>query len=159
MHIFSSHYFDAMMKDFFRDNSQSCGDRDDSTSFAQGPMSQFDTVDNMVVDDSESLEEYDVFPDLAFLESINPQQQHFDFSFSMIGDQSSTPESNEYDIGSTQMAELRALLLETFPDGMPEEFDYESILADQHVPSDPLDPFLWNYFQSPIQTEDTPDEQ
>jgi len=148
------HYFDAMMNDFFRNYSQNCGDNDDSMSFAEGPMPQIDTVDDMAVD-SES-PEYDVFPDLAFLESINPQ--HFDFSFS-IGDQSSTPESSEYDIDLTQMAELRALLLETFPDGMPKEFDYESILADQHLLSDPLDPLFWNYFQSPIQTEDTPDEQ
>ena len=54
-------------------------------------------------------------------------------------DQFSTPESSEYDIGLAQMMELRELLLETFPDGMPKEIDYESILA-VHVALDPLDP-------------------
>ena len=102
-------------------------------------------------------EEYDVLHDLALLELINPQP-HLDFLLPM-GDQSSTPESSGYDIGFARMVELRALLLETFPDGMPKEIDYESILADQHVPSDPLDPSFWNYFQGSVQTESTPNEQ
>lgn len=118
--------------------------------------------DKMEVDHNElePPEEYDVFPDLAFLESINPQQS--DFSLSM-GDQFSTPELSEEDIGldPSQMAELRALLLETFPDGMPDEIDYESILADQRIPSDPLDLSFWNYFEleGSVQAEYTVDEQ
>jgi len=153
------HYFDTMMNDFFRNYSQNCGDNDYSMSLAEGPMPQINIVndDKMEVDSEPELpEEHDVFPDLAFLELIN--LRHSDFPFSM-GDQSNTPESSEYDIGLTRMAELRALLLETFPDGMPKEIDYESILADQHIPSDPLDPSFWNYFQDPVQTEYTPDEQ
>jgi hypothetical protein len=153
------HYIDAMMNDFFRNYLQNIGDSDHSSSLAEGPLPQFNIAneEKMEVDSElEPPEEYDVFPDLTFLESINPQ--HLEFAFSM-GDQSSTPESSEYDIGLARMAELRALLLETFPDGMPKEIDYESILADQHVPSDPLDPSFWNYFQGSIQTESTPDEQ
>ncbi|KAF8803985.1 hypothetical protein BYT27DRAFT_7194705 [Phlegmacium glaucopus] len=153
------HYL-ATMNDFFRNYSQNLTDGDHSLSPAEGPLPQinFANEEKMVVDSQiePPPEEYDVFPDLAFLESINPQ--HFDFPFSME-DPSSIPESNEYDIGLARMAELRALLLETFPDGMPKEIDYESILADQHVPSDPLDPSFWNYFQGSVQTESTPDEQ
>lgn len=155
-----SHYFDSMMNDFFRNYSQNRSDSDHSSSLAEGPLPhQINIVNDekMEVDDElEPPEEYDVFPDLAFLQSINPQ--HPDFPFSMEY-QSSTLECTEYDIGLARMAELRALLLETFPDGMPKEIDYESILADQHVPSDPLDPSFWNYFQGSNQTESTPDEQ
>ena len=146
-----SQYLDTLMNDFLRTN---CGDNDCSSLPAQDPMPQIND-DKMEVDSElEPPEEYDVFPDLAFLESINPQ--HSDFHFSME-DQSSTPEFSENDIGLDQMAELRALLLETFPDGMPKEIDYESILADQHAPSDPQDPSFLDYF-GPFQIEHTPDE-
>ena len=58
------------------------------------------------------------------------------------------PESTEYDddIGLTRTAELPGDL----SDGMPAEIDdYESILADHRstLPSDPLDPSFWDYFQ------------
>lgn len=156
-----SQYVDALMNDFLRTSSQICGDNDCSSLPSQGPMPQINN-DNMEVDsdlqfESPEVEEYDVFPDLAFLESIN-NSQHSDFSFS-TGDQFNIPEFTEDDIGLDQMAELRALLLETFPDGMPEEIDYESILADQSIPSDPLDPSFWNYFEGSVQTEYTLDEQ
>ena len=147
------------MNDFLRTSSQSCGDNDYSSLPAQSPMPQIND-DKMEVDhsDPEPPEEYDVFPDLAFLESISPH--HSDFPLSM-GDQFSNPELSEHDIGLDQMAELRALLLETFPDGMPNEIDYESILADHRIPSDPLDPSFWNYseLEGSVQTEDTVDEQ
>ena len=150
------------MNDFLGTSSQSCGDNDYSSLPAQSPMPQMND-DKMEVDDSElePSEEYDVFPDLAFLESISPQ--HSDFPLSIYtGDQFITPESNEDVIFLDQMAELRALLLETFPDGMPNEIDYESILADQRIPSDPLDPSFWNYFElefGSVQTEYPVDEQ
>ena len=151
-----SQYVDALMNDFLRASSQSCGDNDCSSLPAQSPMPQIND-DRMEVDHSElePPEEYDVFPDLAFLESISPHQSDF------MGDQLSTPELSEEDIGLDQMAELRALLLETFPDGMPNEIDYESILADQRIPSDPLDPSFWSYFEleGSVQTEYTVDEQ
>lgn len=151
---YNSQYVDAMMNDFFRTYLQNCSDNDHSSSPAQGSMSQIINDDKMEIDSEiEPPEEYDVFPDLAFLESIDPQ--HFDTSLSME-DQSST---SEYDVGVARMAELRALLLETFPDGMPKEIDYESILADQHVPSDPLDPSFWNYFEGLGQTEHMPKDQ
>jgi len=154
-------YVDALMNDFLRTSLQSCGDNDCSWLPAQTPMPQI-SDDNMEVDDSdfEPPEEYDVFPDLAFLESISPQHSDFPLSISM-GDQFSTPKSNEDDIVLDQMAELRALLLETFPDGMPNEIDYESIVADQRIPSDPLDPSFWNIFEleGSVQTEYTVDEQ
>jgi hypothetical protein len=115
--------------------------------------------DKMEVDSElEPPEECDVFPDLAFLESINPHHSDFRVPFS-IGDQFITPEFSEEDIGLDQMAELRALLLETFPDGMPNEIDYESILADQRIPSDPLDPSFWNYFELEGSAEYTLDKQ
>jgi hypothetical protein len=141
------------MNDFLRTSSQSCGDNNSSSLPAQLPMPHI----KMEVDrELEPTEEYDVFPDLAFLESISPQ--HSDFTVSM-GDQFSIPEFSEDDIGLDRMAELRALLLETFPDGMPQEIDYESILAEQRVPSDPLDPSFWNYFEfGTVQTECTLDE-
>lgn len=123
-------------------------------------MPQINNDEMQVDSEPEPSEEYDVFPDLAFLESINPQ--HSDFPLFM-GDQFSTPELSEDDMCLDQMAELRALLLETFPDGMPNEIDYESILADQHiqVPSDPLDLSFWNYFEleDSVQTEHPVDEQ
>ena len=150
-----SQYVDALMNDFLRTTSQNGADNDCSSLLAQDPIPHIND-DKMVVDSELEPEEYDVFPDLAFLESINPQ--HPDITFSME-DQSITPEVSEDDIGLDQMAELRALLLETFPDGMPKEIDYESILADQHVPSDPLDPSFWNYFEGSVQIEYTPDEQ
>jgi len=148
-------YVDTLMNDFFRIYSQNCGDTDHSSSPAQSSMPEINN-DKMEVDSD--TEEYDVFPDLAFLESINPQ--HVDIPLSE--DESNTPESSEYDIGLARMAELRELLLETFPDGMPKEIDYESILAGQHLPSDFLDPTFWNYFEGSDQTEYTPpssDEQ
>jgi len=146
-------YIDTVVNDFFHTYSQNCGDNDHSSSMPQVNIVNDDKMD--VDSPLEPPEDYDVFPDLAFLESINPQ--HFDISWAM-GDQSGAPgESIEYDLGLTQMAELRALLLETFPEGMPKEIDYESILADQHVPSDPLDPSFWNYFEGSDQI--TPDEQ
>lgn len=144
------------MNDFFRNYSQNRSNDDHSLSPAEGPLLQANIADDdkmEVESDLKPLEEYDVFLDLAFLESTNPQ--HFDFPFS-IEDPFGTP---EYDIGLARMAELRALLLETFPDGMPKEIDYESILADQQVPSDPLDPSFWNYFQGSVETEPTLDEQ
>lgn len=151
-------YVDALMNDFLRTSSQSCDDNDCSSLPAQSPMPQIND-DKMEVDNGElePPEDYDVFPDLAFLESMSPQ--HSDFSLSM-GDQFST-EFNEDDITVDQMAELRALLLETFPDGMPNEIDYESILADQRIPSDPLDLSFWNYFEleRSAQTENTVDER
>ena len=151
-----SQYLDALMNDFLRTSSHNGGDNDCSSLPAQDPRPQIND-DKMEVDSElEPPEEYDVFPDLAFLESINPQ--HSDLPFSM-GDQSSILEFSEDDIGLDQLAELRALLLETFPDGMPKEIDYESILADQHVPSDPLDPSFWNYFEGSVQIEYTTDEQ
>jgi len=152
-------YVDALMNDFLRTSSQSCGDNDSSSLPAQSPMPQIND-DIMEVDHSElePPEENDVFPDLAFLESMSPQ--HSDFPLSM-GDQFSIPEFNEDDLSFDQMAELRALLLETFPDGMPNEIDYESILADQRILSDPLDLSFWNYFEveASVQTENTVDEQ
>ena len=153
-----SQYVDALMNDFLRTSSQICGDDDRSSLSSQSPMPQIYDDKMEVYNELEPPEEYDIFPDLTFLESINPQ--HSDFPFSM-GDQFSTPEFSEDDIGLDQMAELRALLLETFPDGMPNEIDYESILADQHIPSDPLDPSIWNYFEleGSDQTEYTLDEQ
>lgn len=146
------------MNDFFRNYSQNYSDNnnDCSSSHAESSVPEISIVnDDKMGDELETSEEHDnVFSDLTFLESSNPQQ--FDFS----GDQSSIPESNEFNNCWTRMAELRALLLETFPDGMPEEIDYESILADQHIPSDPLDPSFWNYFQGSAQTKYTaPDEQ
>ena len=152
-----SQYVDALMNDFLRTSLQSYDDNDYSSLSAQSPMPQIND-DKMEVDHNElePPEEYDVFPDLAFLESISPQQS--EFPLSMV-DQFSIPEFSEDDIGLDQMAELRALLLETFPDGMPEEIDYESILADQSIPSDPLDPSFWNYFEGSVQTEYTLDEQ
>lgn len=149
------HYFDTMMSDIFHNYSQNPSDNDHSSSPAEGPPPHINITkdDKMEIDSDFNLpEEYDVLPDLALLESINPQQD-LDFLLPM-GDQSSG-----YDIGLARMVELRALLLETFPDGMPKEIDYESILADQHVPSDPLDPSFWNYFQGSVQTESTPNEQ
>lgn len=157
-----SQYVDALMNDFLRTSSQSYGDNDCSSLPSQDPMPQIDN-DIMEVDSDllqvqvESPEDYDVYPDLAFLESIN-NPQHYDFLFPME-DQFITPEFSEDDIGLDQMTELRALLLETFPDGMPNEIDYESILADQCIPSDPLDPSFWNYFEGSVQTEYTLDEQ
>lgn len=155
-----SQYVDALMNDFLRTSSQNCADSDRSSLPAQIPMPQIND-DKMEVDSElEPPEEYDVFPDLAFLESINSQQSDLPFS---MGDQFSTLEFSEDGIGLDQMAELRALLLETFPDGMPNEIDYEGILADQRIqiPSDPLDPSIWNYFEleGSVQTEYTPDEQ
>ena len=154
-----SQYVDALMNDFLRNSSQICDDNHCSSLPAQSPMPQIND-DKMEVDSElEPSEEYDVFPDLAFLESISPQQSDFPLS---MGDQFSTPELefDEDDIGLDQMAELRALLLETFPDGMPKEIDYESILADQSIPFDPLDPSFWNYFEleGSVQTESL-DEQ
>lgn len=133
------------MNDFLRTTSQSYDDHDYSSLPAQSPMPQIND-DKMDIDHNElePPEDYDVFPDLAFLESISPQQSEFSLS---MGDQFSTPEFSEDDIGLDQMAELRALLLETFPDGMPNEIDYESILADQRIPSDLPDPSFWNYFE------------
>jgi len=122
-------------------SSQNCGDNDSLP--AQDPMPQINDDEMQVDSDLEPPEEYDVFPDLAFLESISPHLSEF----------------TEIDIGLDRMAELRALLLETFPDGMPKEIDYESILADQRVPSDPLDPSFWHYFEGSVQTEYTPGEQ
>ena len=143
------------MNDFLRTTSQSYDDHDYSSLPAQSPMPQIND-DKMDIDHNElePPEDYDVFPDLAFLESISPQQSEFSLS---MGDQFSTPEFSEDDIGLDQMAELRALLLETFPDGMPKEIDYESILADQHAPSDPQDPSFLDYF-GPFQIEHTPGE-
>ena len=147
------------MNDFLRTSSQSYDDNDSSSLPAQSPMPQIND-DRMEVDHSElePSEEYDVFPDLAFLESLSPQQS--EFPLSMV-DQFSTSELSEDDISLDQMAELRALLLETFPDGMPNEIDYESILADQRNPSDLLDLSFWNYFEleGSVQTEYTVDEQ
>ena len=132
------------MNDFFRIYSQNYGDIDHSSSPAQGSIPQINN-DKMEVDPSDGTEKYDVFPDLAFLESMDTQ--HLDiFPLSVMEDQFSTPESSEYDIGLAQMMELRELLLETFPDGMPKEIDYESILA-QHVALDPMDPSFWICFE------------
>ena len=135
------------MNDFLRTSSQIC-DNNDRDAIPQIYDDKMD-VDNKP-------EEYDVFPDLAFLESINPQ--HSDYHFSMGDDQFCTPaEFSEHDmIDLDQMTELRALLLETFPDGMPNEIDYESILADQHIPSDPSS---WNYFELEEGSEYTLDGQ
>jgi len=138
-------YVDTIMNDFFRIYSQNYGDINHSSSPVQGSIPQISN-DKMEVDPSDGTEEYDVFPDLAFLESIDPQPLDI-LPLSVMEDQSSTPESSEYDIGLAQMMELRELLLETFPDEMPKEIDYESILAHQHVALDPLDPLFWICFE------------
>jgi hypothetical protein len=141
-----SHSFDVMMNDFFRNYSQNHSGSDHSKS--PGAPTQINIVNDGKMEVDSELEPRED------LESTDPQ--HFDFFFSME-DQSSTPESNEYDIALARMVELRALLLETFPEGMPKEIDYERILADQHVLSDPLDLSFWDHFQCSVQTESTPD--
>ena len=152
-----SQYVDALMNDFLRTSLQSYDDNDYSSLSAQSAMPQIND-DKMEVDHNElePPEEYDVFPDLAFLESISPQQS--EFPLSMV-DEFSIPEFSEDDIGLDQMAELRALLLETFPDGMPNEIDYESILADQGIPSNLPDPSFWNYFELEESSVQMVDEQ
>jgi hypothetical protein len=148
-----SGYVDTMMNDFFLLYSQNCGVHDHSSTPTED-QTNIANDDKMEVDSKlEPPEEYDIFADLAFLESIN--SQHFDIPLS-IGDQPSTTEFSDYDTNWARMAELRELLLETFPDGMPEEIDYKSILAEQHIPSDPQDPSFWDYLKG---SDQTPDEQ